>query len=229
MALARTVASRTSLRRAHVPLVSSFWLSKKPGKEAWIEPVVDRANNQWHFEVRVGKPSNPDANDTGTKTGRGDFRCILAGDRFRLLTSGSRARPGRSGPTHGHRGRRPARQAYITPLEHHERIARVPAPDGAPDTDLPSRPRFRVQNYGMVKHRDLFTPRQLTALVTFSDLVAEAREKAEADAVKAGLAAGAALEAAAQRLAQWPTLSVCSLDSRLRRWLTDAVRLRHGN
>jgi putative DNA methylase len=33
----------------------------------------------------------------------------------------------------------------------------------------------------------LFTPRQLVALTTFSDLVAEAREKAIADAIAAGL------------------------------------------
>jgi putative DNA methylase len=34
---------------------------------------------------------------------------------------------------------------------------------------------------------DLFTPRQLVALTTFSDLVAEAREKAIKDAIAAGL------------------------------------------
>ena len=34
---------------------------------------------------------------------------------------------------------------------------------------------FRVQNYGMVKHKNLFTRRQLTALTSFSDLTKEVR------------------------------------------------------
>ena len=39
----------------------------------------------------------------------------------------------------------------------------------------------------MIKWRDLFTPRQLVALTTFSDLVAEARARVERDAIVAGL------------------------------------------
>jgi putative DNA methylase len=46
---------------------------------------------------------------------------------------------------------------------------------------------FRVQAYGMDMHKKLFTNRQLTALTTFSDLVAEAQERACRDAVEAGL------------------------------------------
>ena len=42
--------------------------------------------------------------------------------------------------------------------------------------------------YGMYEFGDLFTPRQLTALTTFSDLVHEARELATQDALGAGLA-----------------------------------------
>ena len=40
---------------------------------------------------------------------------------------------------------------------------------------------FRIQAYGMTKHSDLFTSRQLIALTTFSDLVNEAREKIKQD------------------------------------------------
>ena len=57
-----------------------------------------------------------------------------------------------------------------------------------PDTDLPTRALgFRVQEYGMLKWRDLFTPRQLVALTTFSDLVAEATKRVLSDAADAGL------------------------------------------
>ena len=41
--------------------------------------------------------------------------------------------------------------------------------------------------YGMSEWGDLFTERQLVALTTFSDLVAEAREKILQDALAAGM------------------------------------------
>jgi Adenine-specific DNA methylase containing a Zn-ribbon len=65
-----------------------------------------------------------------------------------------------------------------------------------PDTELPEAALgFRVQGYGMTRHADLFTPRQLTALTTFSDLVKEARDKVLADALAAGMPEGDRLEA----------------------------------
>ncbi len=42
--------------------------------------------------------------------------------------------------------------------------------------------------YGFHEFKDYFTNRQLTALTTFSALVAEAQQKAETDAVDAGMA-----------------------------------------
>src|SRR5690606_29510499 len=77
---------------------------------------------------------------------------------------------------------------YHSPTGPQEAVARVEVPPVAPDTDLPEQALgFRVQLYGMTKHRDLFTPRQLVALTTFSDLVAEAREQVCRDALAAGL------------------------------------------
>jgi putative DNA methylase len=43
------------------------------------------------------------------------------------------------------------------------------------------------RGYGFFEWADLFTPRQLVALTTFSDLVGEARAQAHADAIAAGL------------------------------------------
>ena len=67
---ARTVESpNPAFRGCQVPLVSSFWLSTKPGKEAWVEPVVE--GKSYRFEVRTGKPTDKAAVDAGTKLGRG--------------------------------------------------------------------------------------------------------------------------------------------------------------
>jgi putative DNA methylase len=57
-----------------------------------------------------------------------------------------------------------------------------------PEQDINYNPRdIRLQLYGLTKYSDLFTPRQLEALTTFSDLVQEARERAQRDGIKAGL------------------------------------------
>jgi putative DNA methylase len=72
---------------------------------------------------------------------------------------------------------------YLAPTAEHEAIANSAQPTWKPDTELSLiRNTLGLPSYGMTKHADLFTPRQLVALTTFSDLVAEAREKAIADA-----------------------------------------------
>ena len=67
-------------------------------------------------------------------------------------------------------------RVYLSPIENHEATARVTLSDDIPDTDLPEAALgFRVQNYGMVKHRHLFTDRQMVAMTTFCDLIKEVR------------------------------------------------------
>lgn len=83
----------------------------------------------------------------------------------------------------GNRGR-----VYLAPTEEQEGIARQAVPTWKPETSLPDDPRnFWTVSYGLTTYGDLFTPRQLVALTTFSDLVGEAIAKCRADAVKAGL------------------------------------------
>jgi putative DNA methylase len=79
---ARTVRSPDpAAKSATVPLVSSFMLSTKEGKKAWVEPVIDPdAPNGWRFEAKTGKLSKADEEEKkkGTKTGRGtNFACLL--------------------------------------------------------------------------------------------------------------------------------------------------------
>lgn len=76
----------------------------------------------------------------------------------------------------------------ISPDDEQRIIANVDKPTEIPEAALPKNPRdFKTPNYGMMNYSDLFTNRQLTALTTFSSLVAEAQAKAEADAVAAGV------------------------------------------
>ena len=65
-----------------VPLVSSFMLSTKEGKKAWVEPVFDpAASHGFRFEdpLEVSPPADEAQIATGTKIGQAMFRCLLTG------------------------------------------------------------------------------------------------------------------------------------------------------
>jgi len=180
---ARTVRCPNPACGAMMPLVSSFELSKKKGRKAWVEPQVDRAR-RISFVVRTGDGMGPE----GTVNRQG-ARCLACGTPVPFDHIRAEGRGGRMSTqlmavvTEGKGGR-----SYYAPMPEHEQVARVAIPESAPDTELPEQALgFRVQLYGMTKHRDLFTSRQLVALTTFSNLVGEAREQICADALAAGL------------------------------------------
>jgi len=187
---ARTVKSpNPAFAHVDVPLASTFMLSTKPGKEAYIEPVIE--NGGYRFTVRVGKPKDPEAAKRGTKSGSSgsSFLCLMSGAPMPFEYLRAEAKAGRMGArlmaivAEGPNGR-----VYLPPTPEHEAIAREARPHDVPETELPPKALgFRVQEYGMTKWRDLFTPRQLEALVTFSDLVGDAMERVRRDALAAGL------------------------------------------
>ena len=97
---ARTVRSPDPRAKgAMVPLVSSFMLSTKEGRKAWVEPVIDpKAPDGWRFEVHTGALSKADEErlKKGTKTARGtNFVCVLTGvsDRRRSYPRRRSCRP----------------------------------------------------------------------------------------------------------------------------------------
>lgn len=172
---------------ANVPLASSFVLSTKEGKQVVVKPAVDRAKMAWHFEID-DKPSADalKAAKNGTKSARGaNFTCVLTGTAISDTHVKAEAMAGRMSASlmavvaEGNRKR-----VYLAPTPEQEKVAQVTAPD-VPEVDqpMPKNPRwFSPPDYGMPNFIDLFTPRQLTALTTFSDLVMVAREKVLGDA-----------------------------------------------
>ncbi len=162
-------------------------LSKKKGKEAWISPKFDYETKKITYEVRTGIGKVPEA----PKTGRGaKFKCIMCGETTTDEYIKNESVAGKMGATligivtEGKNGR-----LYVSPTEEHILTAQCQSPDGEyPEQALPYDPRnIWCVNYGLDTYDKLFTPRQLTALTTFSALVAEAQKKAEADAVAAGV------------------------------------------
>jgi putative DNA methylase len=185
---ARTVASSNpACEGAHVPLVRSYWLSTKKGKEAYVEPVIDRKANSYRFVVRTAKPKDDFDPKKGTVVRTG-ATCLLTDSPISFDHIRAEGKAGRMEAklmaivAEGSRER-----LYLSPNQEQAETAQTGIPKSIPDTDIPTLALgFRVQLYGMDKHYKLFTPRQLVALTTFSDLVQEARVKALADAERGG-------------------------------------------
>ncbi len=182
---ARTVKCPNPACGCEMPLASTFVLSKKKGKEAWVKPITE--GNNVHFEVQYGKcPKEYES----FKVGRSAvFKCPCCGE----ITTDAYVK--QHGKAHemgsqlmavvgeGKHGR-----IYLSPDVEQTIAADVPAPESYPSGAMPENPRwFSPPAFGMTDYSDLFTHRQLTALTTFSSLVAEAQAKAEADAVAAGV------------------------------------------
>jgi putative DNA methylase len=196
---ARTVKSpNPAFSHVAVPLASTFVLSSKEGKQAYVQPVVE--GDSYRFTVRVGDPSA--AAENGTKLTRGaNFQCLVSDTPIEPKHIYAEAKAGRMGArlmaivAEGVRGR-----IYLAPTAEHEAIARQATPDWKPEVAMPDNPRwFSPPLYGLKTYGDLFTPRQLVALTTFSDLVQSAIARCRQDAVNAGMADdGVSLEAGGQ-------------------------------
>jgi putative DNA methylase len=186
---ARTVKSpNPAFAKVDVPLASTFMLSTKPGKEAYVEPVVE--GDSYRFTVKVGKPKDAEAAQNGTKLARGaNFRCLMSGTPMAGDHIKAEGQAGRMGArlmaivAEGERGR-----VYLPPTPEMEAVARTAEPTWMPEGSFVEDARaFTPCIYGLKEWRHLFTSRQLMALTTFSDLVQEARERVKCDALDAGL------------------------------------------
>ncbi len=199
---ARTVKSpNPAFANVDVPLASTFMLSTKAGKEAYVEPVLTpsplagegggEGAGGYHFTVKVGKPKDAEAAKNGTKLSRGaNFKCLMSGMPIASEHIYGEANAGRMGArlmaivAEGDRGR-----VYLAPTPEMEAVALTAQPTWKPEVAMPENPRwFSPPLYGLKTFGDLFTPRQLVALTTFSDLVQEARERVKRDAITSGLA-----------------------------------------
>ena len=183
---ARTVKSpNPAFAQIDVPLASTFMLSSKAGKETYIEPVV--RGDGYHFTVNVGKPRDAEGAKNGTKLSRGaNFRCLMSGTPITGDHIKSEGMAGRLGArlmaivAEGQRAR-----VYLPPTDAIESVARQAEPEWRPEIPIPPDKRSMFTPlYGLTHFHHLFSPRQLVALTTFSDLVQEARGRVKRDALE---------------------------------------------
>ncbi|CAE6827226.1 DUF1156 domain-containing protein [Paraburkholderia haematera] len=183
---ARTVKSpNPAFSHLEVPLASTFVLSSREGKEVYVEPVVSKEG--YTFAVHRGTP--PDSAKMGTKLARGaNFRCVMSDTPINGDYIKAEGVAGRMGTrllaviADGEKQR-----VYLAPTPEIEATARTAIPEWVPSGEVPSRlTGGTCVPYGLTEWGNLFTARQLVALNTFSDLVAEAREKVLADTATKG-------------------------------------------
>ncbi len=174
---ARTVICPNPACGCEMPLASSFELSKKKGKEAHVQPIIEGKNIR--YEVNYGKnaPKPP-------KTGRGRFKCICCGEAVKPEHIHAEFQAKRSG-THllaivaeAANGR-----IYLSPNEDHFNAAKCSMPEKIPEASMNQDCSDLVsgRGYGFTYWHELFTNRQLTVLGTLSELVAKAQDQIESD------------------------------------------------
>ncbi|PND54236.1 hypothetical protein CRM90_29020 [Mycobacterium sp. ENV421] len=218
----RTVTCPNPACRIKAPLVRSWWLSKKKGRETFIvphSPVGD--SKDVTFTIRSG-PGQP---VRATMSGRTGGSCIACESVISKEYVKSEALAGRMSQTllavvaEGDR-----RRIYLEPSDEQVKAADVEAPADVPDQELGIDPRnLWTPAYGLSTFSSLFTNRQLVTLTTLSDLIAEGREVIQRDASAAGMDLGDRLEkggAGAAAYADVVTVYLGFLMSKLADWLS---------
>ncbi|GII94899.1 DUF1156 domain-containing protein [Sinosporangium siamense] len=167
---ARTAPCTNPMCEVRVPLFGSPWLSKQRGREATVEAVVN--GDKIQFVVHQGKEGPAKA----TKgAGRAQFACPKCSSPLgekELRAAGQSGDLGlqlmaycmdtKSGRT------------FVSPSAELERSFDVEVPDDLDEIEIGSNTRdFRTGLYGLRRHIDLYTPRQLAVLAAFADDVAE--------------------------------------------------------
>ena len=178
---ARTVKCPNPACGHETILARSFDLSKKRGKEAHVEPIVE--DGKVRFAIGVGKSERD-----GTVNRRG-ATCIHCGEPIDFPYIREESKSGRMDArlmavvAEGQRGR-----LYVAADDEQLEAADVPMPDDYPTGELAYYPgHLNTKVYGLDEFHKLFSNRQLTALTTFSALVGEAQERATEDALAAGM------------------------------------------
>ena len=161
---ARTVKCPNPACGAQMPLVRSFWLSKKKGKETWVDPVVDKTISppKVSFEVRAGKGKALD----GTVNRRGAV-CLCCDTPVAFDVGPKKGEPGACRHSNGG-GAEGNMAGCIFHQQGSGCYCFKDKPKWRPEAALPHNPRdFKTPNYG-INTLLIYSPRQLVALTTFS-------------------------------------------------------------
>ncbi len=168
---ARTVKCPNPACGITLPLMNTLAVCSRKARGTWLDPVP--VSDHVDFRVRSGKGWPREGS-----VKRGGAICLKCETLVPLSYVRQQGCAGNLGVqlvctvASGERKR-----VYMEPDARAVEAADVSAPAGVLETPLPKRALgFRVQAYGMTRHRDLFTARQLTALTCLTELLHEAHK-----------------------------------------------------
>ncbi|MDH2389373.1 DUF1156 domain-containing protein [Streptomyces sp. HNM0663] len=176
---ARTVPCTDPACGVAMPLYSSPWLSKQEGRKAWLIPVVE--NGKVRFQIGKGSTANPPSGPKRSGV-RGKFSCLACGSEV------NEAYIRQSGMT-GEMGAQILAVAvdnasgrdFIAESEG-SRAAVIDPPEEVPELEFANNSKqFSTALYGLRRHADIYTSRQLHMLGAFADEVAEVSEWVKRD------------------------------------------------
>ena len=173
---ARTVKSpNPAAKGKHTPLMRSFWLSTKKGKEAFLRP--NRRGDNISFSVEKGKPDDDIDPNKGTQTGRGaSFNCLLTDtpiDKQHIQSEFSSGHDSAMLVAIVAEGKRT--RLYLPVNERHASTPGNAEPSWIPAEEMNTGCTDLVsgRGYGFRSWGELFTRRQLQMLTTYSELLGE--------------------------------------------------------
>jgi putative DNA methylase len=176
---ARTLTCPNPACQIEMPLVHSWWLGKKKGKEAYVIPrvVADAEHPSGkRVEFEIGHDVHGPTRDA-SKNRQGAI-CVACGAQVsqdHIKQEGTAGNMGVALLAVVAEGQR--QRIYLSPTRDQAMAAEVTRPHDVPEQELGFDPRnLWTPPYGLAHFADLFTNRQLLALTTFSDLVAETRD-----------------------------------------------------
>jgi putative DNA methylase len=235
---ARTVKCPNPACGAMMPLLTSFVLSSKKGKEAYLIPRID--GKSLSFIIGSKPPESFGDPKRGMKRGMsGIFECILCGTittRDYVSEEGKAKRIGVMPTAIVAQGSH--ERIYLTPdcAKFPKDISKVNK-DGLEAEFSPNPRDVWCRNFGLNNPADLFSSRQLVALTSFSDLINEAWEHAFNDAKSAGLLddrkgiaeSGRGAQAYADGIATYLAMAIdrgANIWSSLSSWMSDRGAMR---
>jgi putative DNA methylase len=189
---ARTVKSPNPANPIDVPLVRSWWLSKRKKSEAYVSAEIRDGLVTYNV---VHSADGPLGDDDGTIGRRGGY---AVGDRTPISLEYVRneGKAGRIGKhlmaviAEGQRGR-----VYLSPDDVQIESAEVERPVGVQSGEIPKKHRnFQTPNYGLTEWADLFNDRQLLTLTNFCQNIPEIHAQVTRDALASGMPMGEPLE-----------------------------------
>ena len=172
----RTVKCPNPACGCEMPLTNSFILSKKPGNETYIEPLIKEGEIK--YVVRQGKTL---AEGTVKRSGA---KCICCGQPVGfsyIREEGKGNRLGKKMVAIVGLGNR--KRVYISPIDQQVDIANSANPINPPKGVLGHYPGYiNPVGYGITHFDMMFTSRQLTSLLAFRDIIPLVRDEVISDA-----------------------------------------------